>query len=413
MSNSNYHLNNGQAWVKIVWSGLTSFTLKYGSYGESNYDYVKVWQMDRVITDFSKNNSSGSHTSTDPTSSYPLLSTYSKSNSSSPNLEYTFTCDTGTHHVWICYRKDNSGNSYEDRGYIGVSTELIKPTFIINVDYYTVVKDSYIFSKNKCYERLKYSVDGSFIMGNELVSELSTNKEIITIDNKRYYCQYYYVTLPNGNKVKTDNYVLGDEIDGVPIPKTTSYIRTSGAGGVNTGVFPTKDTWMEFEVSNLNSNGSGVNIGISVRAYNGTWITPGSNCDWRFYMYKMSSYRYEQCWLRGSVESGVVGDFPLNREVITCKWDYFSIYDVTNSISKYKDTKSGSGSIIQGYPIWIEPMIDPLYNGDYHYIKIYEGDELIRHYIPYAENGVYSFLEVLSNKLCYPISGSYTGEVTY
>ena len=58
----------------------------------------------------------------------------------------------------------------------------------------------------------EYSVDGSFIMGNELVSELSTNKEIITIDNKRYYCQYYYVTLPNGNKVKTDNYVLGDEI---------------------------------------------------------------------------------------------------------------------------------------------------------------------------------------------------------
>ena len=53
------------------------------------------------------------------------------------------------------------------------------------------------------------------------------------------------------------------------------------------------------------------------------------------------------------------------------------------------------------------------YGLDEWYIKIYEGDELIRHYIPYAENGVYSFLEVLSNKLCYPISGSYTGEVTY
>ena len=409
MSNSNYHVNNGQAWVKIVWSGLTSFTLKYGSYGENNFDYMKVWQMDRVITNFSTNNS-GSNTSTNPTSSYPLLSTYGKSNSKAPNLEYTFTCDTGTHHVWICYIKDNSAHSFDDRGYIGISTELVKPNIVINVDYYTVVKDSYIVSNNKYYEKLKYSVDGSEIKGNELVQELSNENEIITIDDKKYYCNYYYIILPNGNKVKTDKYILGYEFNNMEIPKSTSFIRTAGAGGVNTGVYQTKNTWFELEVSNFKSLGGAVNIGVSVNAENGIWGQPSENQIWRLFLHdKYLNFM----WQRGLTfyETEYIEEYLSDRLKITCSANNFTVYD----ISKYKSiyTTGSNGSIETGYPIWIEPMTDPGYSGDYHYIKIYEGDELIRHYVPYVENSIFCFLEVLSNELYYPISGSYTGEVTY
>lgn len=62
--------------------------------------------------------------------------------------------------------------------------------------------------------------------------------------------------------------------------------------------------------------------------------------------------------------------------------------DVTRSYNVITDQISGSGSIISGYPIWIEQITNPTYSGDYHYIKIYR-DKLIRHYVPYVGNGLY------------------------
>ena len=213
--------------------------------------------------------------------------------------------------------------------------------------------------------------------------------------NKKFY--------PSSNKSYNFTGGLITEQDKNQI--TLPYIRTSGAGGVNTGVYPTTDTWMEFEVSNLDGNND-VNIGISVNGEQGTWENPDDNSDWRFFI----STTYGLYWDRGHTRTYTY-NYPLlkNKLKITCKWDYFSVYNTLRDEYVVVDDTPGSGSIIQGYPIWIEPMTSKSFSGDYHYIKIYERDKLIRHYIPHVKNGVYSFLEVLSNELCYPISGNYTG----
>ena len=40
MSDSNYNVNNGVSWMKISWNGLTELPILYGSYAESNCDYM-------------------------------------------------------------------------------------------------------------------------------------------------------------------------------------------------------------------------------------------------------------------------------------------------------------------------------------------------------------------------------------
>ena len=167
--------------------------------------------MDREITDFS-NKSTYSNTSTSITSTYPLLTTYAKYNSSAPNLSYTFTCDNGEHFVWVSYRKDGSAHSYEDRGYIGIATELLSGYGYINVPYYTISKDEYIQENGSYYEKLIYSEDGSSRKGNEYVKQLSETESFITLEDGTYKCNYYVITLYGGKVVNTDEYVLGEKI---------------------------------------------------------------------------------------------------------------------------------------------------------------------------------------------------------
>lgn len=96
--------------IKIF--GYESFKLYIRSYAQSSYDYVMVSQLDQTI------NGSTSYSNT------TLVKAHTRGNQKRGTAisDYTlveFTgIDGGEHLITVVYRKDTSGNSYDDRGYV-------------------------------------------------------------------------------------------------------------------------------------------------------------------------------------------------------------------------------------------------------------------------------------------------------
>ena len=94
-------------------SGYDEFTFYIRSYGETNYDYVKVCKV-------LKTNSIGSYP---PASSYYSDSTYGKSTSGTSIYSYTPVTYTDldrnqTYRIYVVYQKDNTNSYNDDRGYV-------------------------------------------------------------------------------------------------------------------------------------------------------------------------------------------------------------------------------------------------------------------------------------------------------
>ena len=107
-----YQVNNGYDTMYIDIVGYESFKLYIRSWAESNYDYVMVSQLDQTIT--------GSTSYSDTT----LVKAHTRSNQNdSANIAaYTLVEFTGIdgdeHRITVVYRKDGSGNTGDDRGYV-------------------------------------------------------------------------------------------------------------------------------------------------------------------------------------------------------------------------------------------------------------------------------------------------------
>ena len=111
-SYSNKGVNNIAATMYIDIFGYTNFKLYIRSYAESNYDYIMVSQLDQNIN----NNTSYSNTT------LVKAHTRGKQTSGTSLSNYTlveFTgIDSGKHRITIVYRKDGSGASGDDKGYV-------------------------------------------------------------------------------------------------------------------------------------------------------------------------------------------------------------------------------------------------------------------------------------------------------
>ena len=110
-------VNNGYDTMYIDIVAYDTFKLYIRSYAESNYDYVMVSQLDQTIT--------GSTSYSDTT----LVKAHTRENQKSGTAisDYTlveFTgIDGGEHRITVVYRKDSSGNSNDDRGYVLIPKE--------------------------------------------------------------------------------------------------------------------------------------------------------------------------------------------------------------------------------------------------------------------------------------------------
>lgn len=109
MSNSNYNVNNGVARCQITFTGFTEFTVKYASWAESSFDYTCVSDVNKDWSTISISN----------LTTGIVANTYGKQ---STWYSYTYSgLDSGqTYSIWICYRKDGSAHSSDDRGYFAI-----------------------------------------------------------------------------------------------------------------------------------------------------------------------------------------------------------------------------------------------------------------------------------------------------
>ena len=114
---SNKGVPSTAAVMYIDIDGYENFKFYIRSYGESGYDYVMVSQLDTDIdnnTSYSNTNLVKAHTRSKSTSG-TVISNYTL-------VEFT-GMDCGHHRITIVYRKDGSGDSYDDRGYVLIPYE--------------------------------------------------------------------------------------------------------------------------------------------------------------------------------------------------------------------------------------------------------------------------------------------------
>lgn len=112
-SNGSYHIDSAYDCIKVQFSGIPDFTFLYGSYAESNYDYVLVFNLD-VEIDVSR----------DPRYIYNVAySSKGYQSSDAPNRQGQFINDGGVHFFYVEYSKDGGVNSNNDRGYIAIPTQ--------------------------------------------------------------------------------------------------------------------------------------------------------------------------------------------------------------------------------------------------------------------------------------------------
>ena len=116
-SNSNYKVANSCSTLTITITGLDTFTIYIRSYAESYYDYVMVSQLDKTInqsTSYLYNENVKAHT---------------RGKQSSNTDIYSYTpvifdnIGGGEHVITVIYRKDESGDSGNDRGYLLISKD--------------------------------------------------------------------------------------------------------------------------------------------------------------------------------------------------------------------------------------------------------------------------------------------------
>lgn len=110
-SDSNYNVASSQAKCTVHFKGYSTFTFYARSYGESNYDYLIVGDVDKTLTVRTSNNR---HSATNAKSDGNFSG---KSATSYTTLSFTGLDATVEHTFDLIYAKDSSQNSNADRAY--------------------------------------------------------------------------------------------------------------------------------------------------------------------------------------------------------------------------------------------------------------------------------------------------------
>ena len=232
MSNSNKGVHSSIAKMKVnIAQGISTFTLHYGSYAESNYDYTCVGHLDM---DMSNATSALTATSTTVSTSYWKASSRGSQSSSAPNLTATYTIsDTSKEHfIWIAYRKDGSTHTSDDRGYVSFDK-----TLNTTVDGWRKIEYTYVPQEITPYvykffvgEQYIYSEDKETIIKRDPITATTTEiqptfneVEDTFIYERHIYKKKYYVV----NGEQTEYYTFGEDMgevseDWIQLTRTTA-----------------------------------------------------------------------------------------------------------------------------------------------------------------------------------------------
>lgn len=114
---SNWNVHNAFAKMYVDVIGYRQFTMYINSYGETNYDYTIAFSPDVDVTSNPSSSTAGAVANTYGFSKNPEQYPPEDANGW---RKVTYELDGNAHSICICYRKDGSGNNYNDRGYVAI-----------------------------------------------------------------------------------------------------------------------------------------------------------------------------------------------------------------------------------------------------------------------------------------------------
>lgn len=202
--------------LRIKIFGYDTFSFKYRSYAESNYDYLCIGELDK---DFSNITSVSQITYTTTGVKYNTRGV--QSNTVWNDASYNNIDPTVEHFIDVIYRKDGSTASNDDRGYIGVVLgEMIEEWRTSTTEYITVenTDGTYTFY-TKEYKYISFDDGNSWTQTTtsrqgetELEQSISTVDGYLCDNGNKYVKNEIYIDL-GGNLVGTEIYIIGDLIE--------------------------------------------------------------------------------------------------------------------------------------------------------------------------------------------------------
>ena len=235
-SNSNVGVNNSYSQCKVTWSNLTSITFKYMSSNEIGYDYLCVGNLD------------GEKFTAQPSDGNSNVYLSTKDKESGTYYEFTIKCDKGEHHIWFCYRKDDSGNEGEDRGFIGVPKSIVS---VLDIKQGSELPMEYKSGGVSAEGGKTYDINcKSVILPNG--SYIVTSYEDYTKTEKAINTEYVDLGLPNGTLwAKCNIGATSETEDGVYF----QWGETNGISGSLLGKYSDENySWVSYKYCNGSYN---------------------------------------------------------------------------------------------------------------------------------------------------------------
>ena len=369
---SNYHVGGSVSRMRIYIYGYDSITFKIYSDGESSYDYALIGNLD---VDFS-------NVSTIVSDSTTGIKTTTKSKQKQwIDVAYTITEPNVEHFIDVLYRKDGSADVGTDSGYVALPMKVIGEKYEASTTEFISVESNgtYTFYEKKykyvTYDNVNWKITSEYIQGEVLSATLVENGTMCEGVNEYKRMEYVIDKYSIQTKIFTKGDLITENSDNCQIVEIEWIGNTTGDSGNNrqqvyfdTGILITNKIKFQIKFKLLYPSG-----GLLV----GDPDSSDDNNDYRMFNFMTSTIYYDIGSGRISIPSSSAG--PTNNIYeLECAPHY--IKSLTNnyikgSVSTTEFTRSNN------LHLFTPKQTDT--DGVYvYYFKVYDGNTLVRDFVP-------------------------------
>lgn len=383
---SNYHVANSISRMRIYIYGYDSITFKIYSDGESSFDYTLIGNLDY---DFSNVSSSVSNTTTG------IKTTTIGKQKQWIDVAYTITESNVEHFIDVLYRKDSSADVGADSGYVALPMQVLGEKYEASTTEFISVESNgtYTFYEKKykyvTYDNVNWVKTSEYIQGEVLSATLVENGTMCEGVNEYKRMEYTIDKYNIQTKIFTKGDLITENSENCQIVEIEWIANTTGSSvsdvqnlTFDTGVQITNRTKFQIKYKWMYSSG-----GMLV----GDTNAGNDNDDYRFFNY-MTNSTYGPGTLyfdinskRKSTSSSSFAPIDKTFE-IECGNHYIkNLVDgkiKTGKIDTDVFTRAGNIALWGGNANAGETTLSNTDGAIIYYLKVYDGDTLVRDYVP-------------------------------
>ena len=368
---SNYHVSNSISRMRIYVYGYDSITFKIYSDAESYFDYTLIGNLDYDLSKL---------LSVDDSTTGIKTTTYGKQKQWI-NVAYTITEPDVEHFVDVLYRKDSSANVGTDSGYVALPMKVLGEKYEASTtEFISVESDgTYTFYEKKykyvTYDNVHWKITSEYIQGEELSATLVENGTMCEGVNEYKRMEYTIDKYSIQTNIFTKGDLITENSENCQFVEIEWISNTTGDSGNNrqqvyfdTGILITNKIKFQIKFKLLYPSG-----GLLV----GDPDSSDDDNDYRMFNFGGHTIYYDIGSGRISIPSSSAG--PTNNIYeLECAPHY--IKSLTNnyiggSVNTTEFTRSNNLHLFRS------DTNDT--DGAYvYYLKVYDGNTLVRDYVP-------------------------------